>query len=312
MLLILALLTLVGPVLARCPQGAVQGLSPNDCFKMVSSSSAASWYGAAEGCDEGNLASVSNAFLNGFLQGLYDGWSSSYVWLGGSESNNVWTWMDGTPFQYNNWPRGQPVNGSGLCLATSVETGLWYAQSCYTSNPYICKVPSMPDDGCNCATSAPEQHFTCPDCPSCPAEPTVPLPKSCPFGWSYVSAARSCWQLFWSYRWNPNLCSNYNASWVSIHSAKMNNAVADFLSPQSASGWIPLHKPQHKWQWVDGSPFDYSNIITGASNCTLGDNVDCFFSMNAETPGSSTYGAWTGNFDSTGLQSYVCSVPPTY
>jgi hypothetical protein len=139
------MLALVVPASARCPSGTVQGLKQDDCYKLVSASLATSWYSAAGQCDEGNLASVPGAFTNGFLQGLYDGWSASYVWLGAWETNNAWSWADGTPFTWNNWPRGQPANGTNLCLASSVESGLWYAQSCYTTLPYVCKVPSLPD-----------------------------------------------------------------------------------------------------------------------------------------------------------------------
>lgn len=77
-------------------------------------------YAAEEACimKGGHLASVSDAFNNSFLQGQAAGWASSDMWLGGSEdeTDESWTWTDGTSFDYTNWAIGRAfANSSGKC-----------------------------------------------------------------------------------------------------------------------------------------------------------------------------------------------------
>ena len=60
----------------------------------------------------GHLASVENAFVDGFIQGqasiFFKG--KSY-WLGGNTMFNpgTWSWTDGTGFTYYNWANGWQI-----------------------------------------------------------------------------------------------------------------------------------------------------------------------------------------------------------
>lgn len=50
------------------------------------------------------------------------------IWLGCSDEGKegVWSWVDGTPFKFNNWGKGQPDNyGSGEDFAIIAHDGKW-------------------------------------------------------------------------------------------------------------------------------------------------------------------------------------------
>jgi hypothetical protein len=107
--LALLLVSVLGPALALCPPGFVQGLGQDDCFKL--SHYADAWYGAENDCRSkgGHLTSVSSAFANAFLRDQCALWSPTSYWVGASRSISCgsWAWTDGTRFSYKNWARGK-------------------------------------------------------------------------------------------------------------------------------------------------------------------------------------------------------------
>lgn len=180
---------------AKCPIGAVQGPSGDDCF--LYKTELASWYQAEQACIAhfGHLASVSDAFLNAFLPRFAcSGGStmgSAEYWLGGSKgvASQDWTWSDGVEFSYANWAigqlgvsyifssrstSGQPSTAANPdCLALRLWNSLWYDDSCSAFKPYMCKVPSIAE-------------------PTPPSRVAVPV---CESGWTYYAGAQECYKV---------------------------------------------------------------------------------------------------------------------
>lgn len=113
-LLIVSIFAIVG---GTCPQGALQGLTANDCYLYLPPNF---WLSALEDCVQrgGQLASVSNAFVNLFIPTLpketcgvpYSAGVHSY-WLGGSVglTSSSWSWSDSSPFAYTAWDNGMDM-----------------------------------------------------------------------------------------------------------------------------------------------------------------------------------------------------------
>lgn len=92
-----------------CPQGAVQGTRPDDCYLY---GDAESWQEAQQYCalSRGHLSSVPNAFVNAFLISYPKAFSSAQpYWLGAERKNATakWAWTDGSNFTYTQWARGK-------------------------------------------------------------------------------------------------------------------------------------------------------------------------------------------------------------
>ncbi|KAH7695591.1 C-type lectin domain family 4 member F, partial [Aphelenchoides avenae] len=102
----LAAFLLVLPLAAAfCPQGAVQGTSPENCYLY---GSAQSWQEAEQYCaaNKGHLSSVPNSFVNAFLVSYPKALESAQsYWLGAMVEGDIdmWTWMDGSNFTYTKW-----------------------------------------------------------------------------------------------------------------------------------------------------------------------------------------------------------------
>lgn len=105
----------LGVLHAACPSGALQGLTPNDCYLYLPPDY---WLAALEDCVSrgGQLASAPNAFINMFLPTLpkdtcgepYSSVVHSY-WLRGSVglTSSGWSWSDGSVFSYTAWDNGR-------------------------------------------------------------------------------------------------------------------------------------------------------------------------------------------------------------
>lgn len=109
---------------ALCPQGAVQGTRPGDCYLY---GSARSWQEAEQYCvsSKGHLSSVPNAFVNGFLIGYPKAFiSAQSYWLGAElkPTSGIWKWTDGSIFNYTKWASGKRVYVACECMWASVET----------------------------------------------------------------------------------------------------------------------------------------------------------------------------------------------
>jgi hypothetical protein len=192
-LLVLQLLSVRG----ECPQGSVVGVHPDDCYVLTLAAMA--WSEAESNCTNqygGNLISIENANVNGFLKSISPLLAVSF-WSGGNNiDGGKWLWSDGTLFKYTNWEIGYPINESMFCVVIETNTGKWTTHSCIEDvRPFICKVPAtlqeLPTSApCPGGLSTPAPQPTCPPaapvascppavtCPSCP--PPLPVP-TCPY-----------------------------------------------------------------------------------------------------------------------------------
>merc|ERR1711962_11697 len=79
-----------------------------------------SWNQAEQQCQDmaipfGHLASVTSDTIHQYvLEGMKNR-SLDFVWLGGTDKDKegTWKWTDGSPFEFTNWPKGEPNNWIG-------------------------------------------------------------------------------------------------------------------------------------------------------------------------------------------------------
>jgi len=104
-----------------------------------------SWHDAEANCVAmgGHLVSVHNAADIDAIKALM-----TYGWIGGSETNRLWSWSDGTRWDYTRWNRGEP-NYNVYNLADQMCTQhnplpptMWNDLQCYVSSqPSVCRIP---------------------------------------------------------------------------------------------------------------------------------------------------------------------------
>lgn len=103
-----------------CPANAKLG-PDNRCYAIYGDDDACilSWNESRSYCKKkgGDLASISNAFVNAFLMNMFEDsrsqcdWGMKGAWIGLTiklNANNTceWIWSDGTPLSYINWAYG--------------------------------------------------------------------------------------------------------------------------------------------------------------------------------------------------------------
>jgi len=112
-----------------------------------------------------------------------------------------------------------------------------------------------------------EFHFDC-----CPHQT-----KECPDGWSYFHQTNRCYKLFTKSKitWMDaqSRCNEHGGNLAMNHDEATNTFINHLLGGSMA--WIgakrvgPLVDPKPRndqWTWIDGSPLDYSNWVSGQPN----------------------------------------------
>ena len=97
--------------LGNCQPGWKHFPNTGLCYKLYSTSTTFDQAQATCAGEDANLVSIHDEETNTFIKDLSDG---NLIWLGGFESppnSNIWTWVDGSSFDYNNW---HTVNGRQL------------------------------------------------------------------------------------------------------------------------------------------------------------------------------------------------------
>ncbi|KAH7718714.1 macrophage mannose receptor 1-like protein, partial [Aphelenchoides avenae] len=89
---------------STCPWYATKYPGAEDACYIVYDS-LLNWTTAEQACqpDSGHLASVHDSNVNAYLQ-KYDIFYPLY-WLGGRKINGIWSWADGSEWDYTNWAR---------------------------------------------------------------------------------------------------------------------------------------------------------------------------------------------------------------
>ncbi|KAK0406534.1 hypothetical protein QR680_018632 [Steinernema hermaphroditum] len=120
-----------------CPPGAFISLSGDKCFNPVPLKT--DFQTAEKVCASfgGHLASIHNRWDNDAL--IVSDKFGSY-WLGGQDvnSNDMWSWTDGSIFNYNNFGAGGAMAGRN-CLLLDGSSALWQAYDCDFKANFICE-----------------------------------------------------------------------------------------------------------------------------------------------------------------------------
>ena len=109
------------------------------------------WEEAQMYCESigGHLATITsqeeNDFLFGYLTSL--GYSSAFFGASDKDSDGIWTWVTGEPFQYSNWHEGEPDNlyaeGHYGMFDFKYRDGTWNDGSSGTDVQDICSIPFL-------------------------------------------------------------------------------------------------------------------------------------------------------------------------
>ncbi len=122
------------------------------CFELAVAS--VSWTAARDACETtgARLAVITSADDNASAAALaatipYDASSTNpnqrqRMWLGGTETAEMWSWYTGDPLGYTNWRTGEPQVGNDehcLILLGSLG-GLWDDRACGSPwDAYLCE-----------------------------------------------------------------------------------------------------------------------------------------------------------------------------
>jgi hypothetical protein len=250
------LLTGVTMVMASCPAGTVQGLRTDLCYEI--SEDVESWATAEQTCvtNGGHLASVTSDVTSGFFQSTVSFVNSYSYWIGGYKDvvESKWVWSDGSRWSYTDWAvNSQPDSQTNNCVLFNATNGQWYPTTCASVQPYICRVPPL---------GGYVTHVPLP-----PSLPTPWPPQKCFYGGFSVPSSDLCYSVS-SYpaTWNDASisCSSFPSfgRLASITSSALQAYLLTqvFYTCNQYNGcWIGLSYNGNTYQWMDGSPLNYTN-----------------------------------------------------
>uniref|UniRef100_A0A914YAM4 C-type lectin domain-containing protein n=1 Tax=Panagrolaimus superbus TaxID=310955 RepID=A0A914YAM4_9BILA len=154
MLLLLIFVSIFALSSSSCSSNSIQWNSK--CYTLYTNNT--QFVTAAYFCKNigGDLVSIHDAFVNSLLNDyvsnhVHDVFKLDF-WTGASKmfTPNTWTWLDGTPFDYNVWDVMEPRNATWAnCTAVFVPSGKWSALDCTTKRPFFCQFPLVKPTGCN-------------------------------------------------------------------------------------------------------------------------------------------------------------------
>lgn len=90
--------------------------------------------------------------------------------------------------------------------------------------------------------------------------------KKCPYGWTNFGVR--CYKFFsQTVNWvtAEKNCLGLDANLASVHSKMDQDFLLSMLPSSSTRCWFGAHDGNHEgqWLWTDGTPFDYTNWVTG-------------------------------------------------
>jgi len=226
-----------------CPSGwsAYNG----NCYKFVSKAKS---FSEAEGyCNsiwDAHLASIHSAGENQFIYDSYGGQAGGDIWIGGKRQGDSFAWLDGTPWDYQNWSPNNPSHRHEECaeiFALNYYPSNWNDDSCSSRNAFVCQL--TPAKG----------------------GPTTLPPRNCPKGWEGFQ--NSCYLYENETKtWEAarRHCIDLKADLVNIQSGEENDFISNFYS--GAVYWIGLRRNEtnsDSFVWTDGTAMTYSNWQSG-------------------------------------------------
>ncbi|KAG7167113.1 macrophage mannose receptor 1-like 7, partial [Homarus americanus] len=262
-------------------------LYDDHCYKIVSGADLHTWGDSHLQCrkDGGELLSVHTLEENAWIESKISSMSSTSFWTGGQAlMDSGFGWVDGTPFDFDNWAKGEPNNDMGAedCVAMyNHRQGYWGDENCGKLMGRVCKRPHG-------STLAP-QH-------------TTPQPYGrCRMGW--VADGSNCLKFFpeeKSFDAARAACQleGEGADLASIHTPEEQAYVTAAVGELEANVWLGL-RGADDLHWVDQTPVTYTNWYPGEPSGQPG-KMRCVeaYAMN---------GQWNDDLCD-GFKGYVCKI----
>uniref|UniRef100_A0AC34GRQ8 C-type lectin domain-containing protein n=1 Tax=Panagrolaimus sp. ES5 TaxID=591445 RepID=A0AC34GRQ8_9BILA len=254
-LLLLFLFAFLNLTFATCPNGSTQSISdPTKCYTFVKEKT--NWFAADQNCSAigGSLVSLHDMFENMVVSGdagsIFKDAATSDFWIGAiynSLSPNKWSWIDKSPFDFNDWDKGQPQNTTdSVCASVIMNGAKWQSKNCFEEKPFVCLLQ--------------------------------PKPSICVEGWTYFNYTNFCYKVIvkkTTWYDAEMACVSEKAHLVSIHSWQEILFATELAAPYStnkcdwnAQTWIGMSTQDKNvhWEWTDGTPFDYIDWAPGEPN----------------------------------------------
>uniref|UniRef100_A0A914YIS4 C-type lectin domain-containing protein n=1 Tax=Panagrolaimus superbus TaxID=310955 RepID=A0A914YIS4_9BILA len=266
LLLFLFFQTIFGLIFAKCPDGTIPSMSDKSlCFLFVPKK--LSFFIAENYCNQqngGHLVSIHDAFDNALIregaqQNFTDSTSGEF-WIGLDDlkSSEIWEWIDGSPFNFADWDKGEPQIKEGYdCGAVKLEGGQWKTENCDNDKPFVCEIKLS------------ETTFVPPTIPT-----TTKKSISCPNSWIYY--AGFCYvvvDIAATWMDAEQYCFNRGGHLASIHSLHENDFITNLIPfdpnnhvcHQVNFAFIGLYtlSLQKRWIWIEDTPFNYSAWAPG-------------------------------------------------
>uniref|UniRef100_A0A914VGF0 Uncharacterized protein n=1 Tax=Plectus sambesii TaxID=2011161 RepID=A0A914VGF0_9BILA len=153
-----------------CPDGwRASSVISDKCYNVAAQKK--TWFEAEDFCKNAqpsaHLTSIASAFENANVDAVVISTPSAsdcdQFWIGGNDialSGNF-TWLDGSPWRYNNWASGQPDSTQQCVSSAARTTGQWKTEPCGVENCFICELFA----GGSGSTSPPPTNTSSPTAP---------------------------------------------------------------------------------------------------------------------------------------------------
>ncbi|KAK0412065.1 hypothetical protein QR680_006015 [Steinernema hermaphroditum] len=250
--------------------------------------------GAEKKCENlgGHLASIQSAQENQLVTSkavsLFKEVGGDSFWLGGTYRPWTWSWINGAPFTFTNFPRNAVFDPRWSCLFIAGKRGLWLPTYCSNTAPFVCEITKRPGEYATTTTIT-------------PVPSTTPTTYPCSNGHIYiVNHKRVSWTAAEEY------CTAQRGHLVSILSQEESDFVAHAIEAQNnriqklgSDIWIGGYLRNGRWTWLDGSAWKYTNFRSFQPNTVPGNNCLQIF--------DSSYKKWM-NYDCNREFPSVCKV----
>uniref|UniRef100_A0AC34QUZ7 C-type lectin domain-containing protein n=1 Tax=Panagrolaimus sp. JU765 TaxID=591449 RepID=A0AC34QUZ7_9BILA len=134
----------------KCSQNGQ--LSPNGQSCWYVQNKTADFVNAEMTCTRnfnGHLASIHSIFDNIKLTDVAREVAAYYgnMFIAGANrlsGDGIWSWTDGSPFNFNDWAQDEPGNEPTLnSLVIDIAFGAWFAANAYDEHVFVCETPSV-------------------------------------------------------------------------------------------------------------------------------------------------------------------------
>uniref|UniRef100_A0AC34F631 C-type lectin domain-containing protein n=1 Tax=Panagrolaimus sp. ES5 TaxID=591445 RepID=A0AC34F631_9BILA len=293
-------------VAASCPKGYIASFSnPPKCFHLELQRQ--NWIVASETCKGigGSLTAIhdmyDNVFINGEAANLF---TDGDFWIGANNliTPGTWSWIDGTPFDFKDWDKGEPQNITEYnCGAVRTQSGLWFSDNCYNNKSFVCLADTFS------STKLPLTTTT-----------STTIPKNCPLTWTPYSG--SCYKVYENLNWldGEDRCRIDFAHLASVHSLEEALFIGQLayyknINPcdWTKQAWFGLFTEDNNvhWNWTDGTPFNYAKWVPTQPDYPGDQNCGYIQLSNCPTGFAQQTGEFDNAYCSQVLPKIVCKKP---